>query len=247
MDPGKPRRQGHYGIDAPYALIGPVLGGAFCIVMAAFWAAPVPPAEGPLWLGLYGLLLWAMAVSFLYTTLRGKFVVWVRLVRELDLEGDEKVLDLGCGRGLVLLEMARYLTDGKAVGIDLWHSGDQSGNSKAATAANARAEGVADKIRLETGDMASLPFEDASFDLVVSSLAFHNIRRVVAQQQAIDEAVRVLRPRGRLLIADFRHTQEYAERLHELGLEDVARRNLGWRYWYGGPPWATFLVSARKR
>lgn len=240
-------RQGHYGFDAPYAVIGMAVGGIICIGMAAGWAmSPVPVIYGPLWLGLYGLALLGMAGSFTYTTRRGKFKVWAELIDDLHLDGDERVLDMGCGRGLVLLEVARHLDDGKAVGIDLWRSLDQSGNDETVTLANANAEGVADRVELHTGDMSALPFADASFDLVASSLAIHNIRKVSARKQAIDEAVRVLRPGGRLLVADFRHTDSYAEHLCEQGMTDVTRRNLGWRFWYGGPPWATHLVSAVK-
>ncbi|HET7299570.1 MAG TPA: class I SAM-dependent methyltransferase [Oleiagrimonas sp.] len=243
----RPPRQGHYGFDAPYAVIGMGLGGIICVLMAAGWAtSPVPLVYGPLWLGLYGLALLGMAGSFTYTTRRGKFEVWTELIDALHLDGDEQVLDMGCGRGLVLLEVARHLDSGKAVGIDLWRSLDQSGNDEVVTQANARAEGVADRVELHTGDMSALPFGDASFDLVVSSLALHNIRKVPDREKAIDQAVRVLRPGGRLLIADFRHTDSYAERLREQGMTDVTRRNLGWRFWYGGPPWATHLVSATK-
>jgi len=241
------RRQGEYGFDAPYAVVGMIVGGLICIAMAIGWAgAPIPVVYGPLWLGLYGLALLAMAGSFIYTTRRGKFIVWAALIDQLGLRGDERVLDMGCGRGLVLLEVARHLDTGKAVGVDLWHAIDQSGNGAAVTRANAEAEGVSDRVALETGDMSQLPFDDAEFDVVVSSLALHNIRRVNRRMRAIDEAVRVLRPGGRLLIADFRHTGSYAERLRERGMQDVTCRNLGWRFWYGGPPWATHLVSATK-
>lgn len=240
-------RQGHYGFDAPYAVIGMAVGGIICILMAVGWAmGPVPLVYGPLWLGLYGLVLLGMAGSFVYTTLRGKFVVWAQLVDALHLQGNEQALDLGCGRGLVLLEVARHLDTGKATGIDLWRSLDQSGNDEATTLANARAEGVADRVALHTGDISALPFADAGFDLVTSSLVIHNIRKVADREQAIDEAARVLRPGGRLLIADFRHTGSYAECLRKLGMAEVTRRNLGWRFWYGGPPWATWLVSAVK-
>jgi SAM-dependent methyltransferase len=240
-------RQGHYGVDAPYAVIGLAVGGIFCIAMAVGWStAPIPVVWGPLWLGLYGLALLGAAGSFAYTTRRGKFVVWARLIAALNLRGDETILDMGCGRGLVLLEVARYLDRGRAVGIDLWRSRDQSGNHQAVTLANAHAEGVAGRVDLKTGDISALPFDDASFDLVVSSLAIHNIRSLDKQRDAVDEAVRILRPGGRLLIADFRRTRGYAERLRELGMANVKRENLGWRYWYGGPPWATFLVSAIK-
>jgi SAM-dependent methyltransferase len=240
-------RQGHYGVDAPYAVIGLAVGGIFCIAMAVGWStAPIPVVWGPLWLGLYGLALLGAAGSFLYTTRRGKFVVWTELIDALNLRGDETVLDLGCGRGLVLLGVARHLDSGRAVGIDVWRARDQSGNNQAVTEANARAEGVADRVDLKTGDISDLPFDDASFDIVVSSLAIHNIRSIDKQCEAVTEAVRVLRPGGRLLIADFRRTRSYAERLRELGMADVQRKNLGWRFWYGGPPWATYLVRAIK-
>ena len=56
----------------------------------------------------------------------------------------------------------------------------------------------------------------------------------------------MLKPCGRLVIADFRSTDEYAKRLRELGATDVSERSLNWRYWYGGPWTATKLVSATK-
>jgi arsenite methyltransferase len=91
-----------------------------------------------------------------------------------------------------------------------------------------------------------LPFSDSSFDLVVSSLAIHNIRNPEGREQAIDEAVRVLKAGGRLVIADFRETQRYGQRLRELGMTEVAHHTLGWRFWYGGFWAATKLVNARK-
>ncbi len=48
--------------------------------------------------------------SFLYTTRRGKFLEWERILDRLHLRGDEEVLDMGCGRGAVLTAVARRLT-----------------------------------------------------------------------------------------------------------------------------------------
>jgi ubiquinone/menaquinone biosynthesis C-methylase UbiE len=120
---------------------------------------------------------------------------------------------VGCGRGAVLLMAAKLLPRGRAVGIDLWKRADQSGNALEVTKRNAELEGVADRVELHTGDMRSLPFEDDSFDLVLSSLAIHNITDVTGRARAIDEAVRVLRPGGRLLIVDIGATSEYEARL----------------------------------
>ncbi len=84
------------------------------------------------------------------------------------------------------------------------------------------------------------------FDVVVSSLAIHNISSNAARTQAISEAWRVLKGGGRLAIADIRATKRYAETLSTLGATGVTRRRLGWRFWYGNPAAGTTLVTASK-
>ena len=185
------------------------------------------------------------AVLYLYATRAGKFVVWDRVLRDLRLRGDETVLDLGCGRGAVLLAAAKRLPRGHAIGVDLWRA-DQTGNSEQAALANAVAENVADRVEVRTADMTALPLADESVDVVVSNLAIHNISTHAGRRLALDEAVRVLRPGGRLAIADLWETRQHAARLRELGWLDVHRRNLGWRMWYGGPWLSTRLVTAAK-
>ncbi|MDB6135409.1 MAG: methyltransferase small protein [Verrucomicrobiales bacterium] len=169
---------------------------------------------------------------YLHNTLRGKFVVWAGLIGQLHLRGDERILDLGCGRGAVLLMAAQHLTTGRAVGVDLWRKFDQSGNSLEAARRNAIAEGVADRVGLHTADMTALPFEDSCFDVVVSNFAIHNIGGSAGREKAISEAVRVLRPGGRLMIADIRGTRRHAAQLARLGMSAVARRRLGWQPWW---------------
>jgi ubiquinone/menaquinone biosynthesis C-methylase UbiE len=171
----------------------------------------------------------AILAIYLHGTLRAKFLIWATLLDEAALRGDERILDMGCGRGAVLLMAAQHLTTGRGIGVDLWRSVDQSGNSVEATQRNAVAEGVADRVELHTADMTALPFPDDSFDVAVSSLAIHNISGRAGRQKAIDEAVRVLRPGGRLMIADVRGTRQYESRLVELGMQDVSRRVRGWR------------------
>ncbi len=232
------RGAGSYGFDAPYLIFVPALAIAANILQAV-WAGSPWPLLGA------GVILLCMA-SGLYTSRRGKFVVWSALVDALALRGNECVLDLGCGRGAVPLIVARRLTTGRAVGVDLWRTRDQSGNAVEATRRNADADGVADRVELHTADMSDLPFARDSFDVVVSNLAIHNISDPVRRERVIDEAVRVLRPGGRLLVADLRHARRYADRLAALGMIDVQRRSLGSRMWWGGPWAPTRLVSAAK-
>jgi SAM-dependent methyltransferase len=237
-EPVQARRRGSYGFDAPFFV-------AFIVVVIAFNLLNAI-LSGKWWSFLPVVLLLAIASSCLYTTRRGKFVVWADLLNRLNLRGDERILDLGCGRGAVLLMAAQHLTTGKAVGVDIWRNWDQSGNAADATRRNAIAEGVADRIELHTGDITALPLEDNRFDLVVSSLAIHNISGRVGRDKALVEAVRVLRPGGRLVIADIWDTRHYASHLAKLGMSDVARRRLSWHFWWGGPWAPTRLVTATK-
>jgi cyclopropane fatty-acyl-phospholipid synthase-like methyltransferase len=235
---GSTPRKGSYGIDAPYLL--PILG----VLLAANVVNGV--ISGSVWPFVGAVVVLACAACGLHTSRRGKFVVWAELLDQLKLRGDERILDLGCGRGAVLLLAAQHLTTGRAVGVDLWRRGDQSGNAAEATRRNALAEGVADRVELHTADMTALPFEADSFDVVVSNVAIHNIKGQASREKAIEEAVRVLRPGGRLMIADIWASNLYRTHLAKLGTIDIARRALGWRMWWSGPWLPTRLVTATK-
>ncbi|WP_066944201.1 class I SAM-dependent methyltransferase [Microtetraspora fusca] len=234
----------NYGVDAPGVLAGLAAGGvAELAVAAVFFGIGWPIPAVVLLLG--GVMLVVGAALFAHTTLRGKFRVWDAELDRLGLKGDERVLDLGCGRGLVLFKAAARVPRGKAVGLDLW-TRDQSGNSQDAAWGNARAEKVADRVELVTDDMRHLPFKDRTFDLVVSSLAVHNIPDAEGRAAAIREAFRVVKPGGRLRLADFRNARDYAAVLRECGAADVEVYDLGWRFWYGGPHARTSMVAARR-
>jgi arsenite methyltransferase len=222
-------RRGSYGIDAPYAFAFI----SFLVFLELALAIDMAVTSGRFRLFFAVFFVFMIAALYLHFTLRGKFLVWAELLDQLNLRGDERILDMGCGRGAVLLMAAQRLTTGRAVGVDLWRGFDQSGNSADATRRNAVAEGVAERIELHTGDMSALPFEDNSFDLIVSSLAIHNIPGS-ARAKAIDEAVRVLRPGGRLMIVDVRGTGRHQKQLIRLGMLDVSRRRPGWHQWWGG-------------
>lgn len=245
------RRRGDYGFDGDFRLV-PAVGhaiifGTICAALAVFTVLDITAgrAVGAVITGLITVVLVLFCASYIHTTRVGKFTVWARILTDLGLRGDEDLLDLGCGRGAVLLAAAELLPQGRAVGIDLWRA-DQTDNSPEATRRNAELEGAAERVTLHSGDMTSLPFEDRSFDVIVSSIAIHNIPNAAGRKSAIDEAVRVLRPGGRILIADLLYTRKHLARLRSLGLTETGRRNLGWRVWWGGPMFPTHLVTATR-
>ena len=188
-----------------------------------------------------GTVLLAHTGVYLHTTLRGKLRIWERVLDQAGLKGDERLLDLGCGRGAVLIAAARRLPAGHAVGADLWTK-DQSGNSPEATLASATAAGVADRVEVHTADMTALPFADGSFDVVTSAMAIHNVPSPEGRYRAVDEAMRVLRPGGQLLVADiWPMARKYAAHIGQGTL-----RGLGPGYWYGGPWLGVTLLHAVK-
>jgi ubiquinone/menaquinone biosynthesis C-methylase UbiE len=170
------------------------------------------------------------ALVMLWSSLVSKKRIRDRLVNALALTGSERVLDAGCGRGLALIGCARKLTTGKAVGIDLWSAKDLSNNNPDATRANAAAEGVADKVEVETGDITKLPFPDASFDAIISMTVIHNIPSRDGRDQALHELARVLKPGGCMAIFDIQHPFRYMAVLKQAGLEV---RSLGFSFlWF---------------
>jgi ubiquinone/menaquinone biosynthesis C-methylase UbiE len=130
---------------------------------------------------------------------------------------------------------------GRAVGIDLWSQRDQGDNRKDATLANAHAEGVANRVEVYDGDMCKLPFENAYIDVVVASMSIHNIYNREGRREAINEAVRVLKPGGKVALMDFEHVKEYGEDLQAAGMQDMHVSGLN--FWMCPP---VRIATARK-
>ena len=202
------KQRAKYGIDAPGVVRAHVVLGPLLALIAAIGFAGRAESRSPLEhrRGCRRRPSLFRAAVMLWSSLVGKKRVRDRLVAALALSGNERVLDAGCGRGLALIGCAKKLTTGKAVGIDLWAAKDLSNNNPDATLANAAAEGVADRVEVETGDITKLPFADASFDAVISMTVIHNIPSRDARDQALRELVRVLKPGGRIALFDLLHT-----------------------------------------
>nr|WP_261979121.1 class I SAM-dependent methyltransferase [Lactiplantibacillus plantarum] len=169
-------------------------------------------------------------------------------MRHLNLTPDSQVLDLGCGRGALLTKIAQQLGPaGKVTGLDLWLSRDQSHNKITVTQKNVDDLGLTNRVNLVTGDMTKLDFPDASFDVVTSSFAIHNIKNEQARINAVKEAIRVLKPGGHIMIIDTgRNINEYGQVFQDAGLQITQSMSLGFNGWWATPLTDSYVVAGNK-
>ena len=167
-----------YGLDAPGVVRNLALVAAAGILIAMLIRLGVIPptvswhlrSGAEVRVGLLGLGLGPgigcgfAALAMVYDSKVGKLRWRESLLDSMPWTGAEQVLDVGCGRGLLLIGAAKRLRTGTAFGIDLWQAEDLAGNSAEATLANAESEGVRDRVRVETADMRRLPFPSETFD-----------------------------------------------------------------------------------
>jgi arsenite methyltransferase len=114
----------------------------------------------------------------------------------------ETVLDIGCGAGMDLLVAARRVgSKGRAIGVDMTDPMVER------TRASAAAAGLT-QVEVRKGDATSLPVEDSSIDVVISNGV---LNLVPEKQPAFAEIVRVLKPGGRLQLADITIDEELSE------------------------------------
>jgi len=236
-----------YGLDAPNTVKSMFSRGGWTIVFGlAMYIMNHAEYPGPSWsilsvLGAIGVTFLAVGGFMVWSSRIGKPKMRDRILNAVALQGDEKVLDVGCGRGLLAIGAAKRLKSGKVTGVDIWSAADLSDNSMDAAKSNAKLEGVADKVRIENADARKLPYPDANFDVVLSSLAIHNIDDGQERDQAVREMLRVLRPGGRLAIYDIFHPGSYARVLRDAGAQDVSTSGLSFLWCV-----PSRLVTARK-
>jgi SAM-dependent methyltransferase len=145
------------------------------------------------------------------------------MIRKAGLRAQDRVLDVGTGSGVVALAAAQRVAGaGAVVGVDL------SGGQLEVARAKAHQAGLEDRVRFEQADAEALPFENQSFDVVLSLFA---LLHFPAPEQALAEMFRVLRPGGRLVIG--------------IGAPPPWTSLRGWRHRFGRLPDWIHLKSGR--
>jgi arsenite methyltransferase len=238
-----------YGVDAPNVLRNLFLIGALCVLLAI--ATPRVWHLGHVDFTLHQTLAWTggfllvEAALFLLYVKFGKFRHRDFMLSLHPWRGDEQVLDVGCGRGLLLAGAAKRIAaldgPGHATGIDIWSNVDMGSNSEAATLHNLQLEGIESRCTLVSAGAQDMPFADASFDVIVSNLCLHNIYDRPTRLQALHQIARVLKPGGIALISDYKRTGEYAAEFRKLGFNV----DLRWANWLTTFP-PLRVVIARK-
>lgn len=120
---------------------------------------------------------------------------WYVIRRIKDLVQQGEAVDIGCGPGHLIFDLAQELPNLKLTGIDMSDEVLEQAESSAAD------YGFGDRVKFEKGGAQAIPFPNESFDLVISTLSLHHWSEPLA---VLDEVARIVRPGGAFLIFDLR-------------------------------------------
>jgi SAM-dependent methyltransferase len=173
-----------------------MLGLILLTVAIPFWYLTIP-----------SIVFFAVAGYFAYArhlfSPKGRDVqnkIWDNVVANVGWDGVGKAIDIGCGNGALTIKVAKHYPQTQVTGIDYW--GERWEYSQAACEANAKTEGVANRVVFERASASKLPFEDGTFDVAVSNFCFHEVQDVKDKREVIREALRVVKKGGKFTFSD---------------------------------------------
>lgn len=234
----------NYGIDAPKVIRNLIIIGLIIGTLSVFFPdIKIGEVEihifGFIWMGISLILTGVLMIMY---SKFGKFKHRDRILKIIDWSGKENVLDVGTGLGLLMIGAAKKLISGKSFGIDIFNTYDLSNNSIDQTKTNAQLENVSEKIEILKENIIKNSFHDNYFDVVVSNLCLHNISQKVDRLKACSEIHRITKPKGQVIISDFKNIKEYKKAFTHLGME-VQKKGT---YFFDTFPPLT-IISAIKR
>jgi SAM-dependent methyltransferase len=172
--------------------------------------------------------LFPLYAYFMFSENGGRFQAQLYgcIVQRLGTDRTGKYLDIGSGNGVLTVSLAMHNPKAEVVGVDFW--GPDWEYSKANCEQNARLANVTERVQFQQGDAASLQFAAATFDGAVSNLTFHEVRSVANKRKVLEEALRVIKPRGSFTFVDYFLESryygapvEFRDYLAKLGLAEV--------------------------
>jgi arsenite methyltransferase len=168
-------------------------------------------------------LFLAMTIAMsIWSSRVGKIIMRDKMIGELKLNGNETILDIGCGRGLLTVGIAKKLSTGKVFGLDHWKGTFEYSYTREMAENNILYEGIGNRVEIVDGDAMKLPFKEGYFNLVTSSLVMHHVPDT---SQAFREMWRVLKPDGTIAIADM-PTAEFRKQITNSGFEIISIKPL---------------------
>ena len=148
------------------------------------------------------------------------------LVDHMDWDGNGTLLDIGCGAGALTIRCAKTFPKATLTGMDYW--GTEWSYAKEQCEANAKAEGVAERITFQKGDAGNMEFASESFDAAVSNFVFHEVRSQSDKRQVVREALCVVKKGGSFAFQDmfeqkalYGDMKEFLEELRTEGITEV--------------------------
>lgn len=214
-----------YGNWVPSRFV--VLPGVLTLLFAGF--SFLHPASAVVAVIFFVFFLYLACARYLFSPRGGDVQARIQgllLDRVMDWDGLGKALDIGCGDGLLTIEIAKRHPQAEVIGVDYW--GASGEYSKSVCVRNAEIEGVSERVSFNRADASSLPFDDQAFDMVVSNLVFHNVMDVRDKSLLIKEALRVLKKGGLFVFQDlflwkrvYGEVDDLVEAIRSWGIETV--------------------------
>lgn len=180
------------------------------------------------------MMIYSLATSGSVMTIGALLLLWdnaivktreaARLVREFPWGGDEIVAEVGCGKGWVMSSVAQRMTRGVVIGVDSLGTANGTARDLKAMIENpVKGETI---VGAANADRRTLPLRGEAFDMVISGFVAKRFRQLADRIFELEEAVRVLKPGGRIFALVRGNPAETSVLLEGKGLVEVTSRRI---------------------